>query len=424
MGKLNLKDYLKIDSYKLNNGLRVVLITNNKVPVICIDVAYKVGSKDEVSGKTGFAHLFEHLMFEGTNNVHKGEFDKLCSTAGGSNNAYTSYDMTNYYMSLPSNQLELGLWLESDRMKNFKITEEALENQKSVVIEEINQTVEEVPYGKWRELLAEASFDKKCSYSWEVHGSKEDVANATIEDTEYFRKMYYQPANACLVVSGDIQLDTTKELIDKYFSSIPKYEKEISRNNFSKSLQNGNQKRSYKDNVPTSAVFLAFHCEGFKSDDIFAVEILSNILGNGRSSHFYKHLVENLQIASEVGAFVDKREFSSLLTFYALANNPEIETDRLYSEINYALEELLRNGISEKEITKSRNQLTTHLAYSIQSSSGLANAAVFQTIFWNNPQRIFSILDYYHKHSIDEIMTIADEILNKQNSIRIDTLPK
>lgn len=424
MNNLNLQDYLQIDYYKLNNGLDVVLIPNSKAPVICIDVAYKVGSKDEVLNRTGFAHLFEHLMFEGTRNVPNGEFDSLCSTAGGTNNAYTSYDLTNYYMSLPSNQLELGLWLESDRMKNFKVSQEALENQKSVVIEEINQTVEEVPYGKWRELLAEASFDKECSYSWEVHGSKDDVANATIEDTEYFRKMFYQPGNASLVVSGDFQLDTIKDLIEKYFADIPKHENNIRRNKFSDLFRKGNQVRSFTDSVPTTAVFLAFHCDSFKNYDIFAVELLANILGSGRSSRLYRHLVEKLQIASEVGAFVDKREYSSLLTFYALGNNSDIDQQILYSEMNKVIGGLLKNGIMEKEIQKARNQLSTHLAFSIQSYTGLANAAAYHTLFWNNPKRIFSILDYYSRHSIDDIISVARDILKEENSIRIVALPK
>ena len=423
MSKINLKNSFKIFREKLDNGLDTVLVPINKSPVVCVDIAYKVGSKDERFDRTGMAHLFEHLMFEGTMNNPKGEFDKLCSLAGGTNNAYTSFDLTNYYMSLPSNQLELGLWLEADRLNNFKITTESLQNQQSVVIEEIKQTVEDQPYGLWRELMSANAYSKESSYSWEVYGSKEHVAEVSLKDAEKFRKTFYKPNNACLLVVGNFEIEPTEDLIYKHFSGIKKMNHAIDRNTFSKTHLVHDSYKQFKDDVPTPAVFLAYHIDGFIKEKSYAGDIVANILGVGKSSRLWKKLVIDKQIANEAGAYVDKREHSSLLTIYAFANKPEISCNRLFDEINSTIKELLRKSITDNELKKSINQLSSQMAFETESLTGLADTIAQFAVFMDDPEKIYTNLDIYKKFKKSDIHNYIQKIFENGSGVRIDAVP-
>ncbi len=419
--KIDIPDYTH---EKLENGLDVVIIPKDKTPVVSMNMAYKVGSKNEVWGNTGFAHLFEHLMFEGTKNAPKGSFDKYCSTAGGTNNAYTTYDLTSYIMALPAHQLELGLWLESDRLYNFEVTQEALDNQKSVVTEEIRQTVENQPYGRWRELLAQAAFDEKCSYAWEVHGSIKDVANSKIEDTRKFFRTFYQPKNACLTLVGDVEPDDALSLVKNYFGEIKSGAEKIREYQFLDSFRKKGEKASYKDSVPFNATFLSFHTAGFKDDKIYNADVLGNIFGGGRSSRLYNSLVHEKQIATFAGAFVDKREDGSLVTLVALGNDPGITSDQLAEEIQNEIANFKDNGFKEKELEKSRNQLSTQIAYEMQRSGGAADLVGHRTLFWGDPSGAFDLLDKYLAVSEDDIKALADKILIPEEAVRVDVNPK
>ncbi|MDX9789512.1 MAG: pitrilysin family protein [Candidatus Kapabacteria bacterium] len=418
-----LNKYVKIIRYKLNNGLDIVLLNNPKAPIVSMNLSYKVGSKDEKPGRRGFAHLFEHLMFEGSKHIPKGEFDKICSTAGGTNNAYTSYDYTAYTMTIPSHQIELALWLESDRMYNSEISLQALETQQKVVVEEILQTIENQPYGRWREHLAESAYKPECSYSWEVHGSKKDVAESTLDDVEDFFKTFYKPDNACLVIAGDCNPDETMSLVEKYFKSdVIKHE--IKRNNFSESYKlKGAHKVTY-DNVPLPAVFISFHLGDFKSEELYTADVLSYMTGIGKSSELYKNLVYDKQIASQVGAFVDKREHCSLLTFYAVASKPLVSADELSEEVYYELEKIKINNYDDQLLFKTRNLLTSQMANEIQYSHGLADMVGNFTLFRNKPEMIFDVLGKYDSVSTERIASLAKKYLNREESIRIDVLPK
>lgn len=423
MSKLDLKKAIPLHIKTLDNGLVVVVAEKRKVPVVCLNIAYKVGSKDELHGKTGLAHLFEHLMFQGTENVPKGEFDRLCSTAGGVNNAYTTYDYTCYNMSLPSYQLELGLWLESDRLRKFSVTAEALLNQQKVVVEEISQTVDDQPYGKWRDVLAHAAYDPKCSYYWEIHGSKEHVAGCSMADVEEIFNNYYQPNNACMVISGDVEAETAFQMVDSYFGNIPNLTEKKRRNEFRSDLLVGGVRDSFNDSVPMPAVFLAFHCPGFMDDDIYHADMIANIYAGGKSSPFYKRLTYEKQLASYVGSVIEKKEHGSLLIFYAIANEPHISADTLCGEMLECIGETAARGITEEEFTKSINQMTIQYANSIQYSSGVADLLAQHMLFWNNPGKFYEILDKFRNLSIGDINTFAGKILTPQNMIRIDALP-
>lgn len=412
----------KIDQQTLPNGLRIVAAPNHKAPVVCITLSYKVGSKNETPEIKGFAHLFEHLMFEGSANVPKGEFDKYCSRAGGTNNAYTSYDQTTYYMVLPSHQVELGMWLESDRMLKFAVTPQALQTQQKVVTEEISQTVENQPYGRWRTTQGEIAYSPESSYSWEVYGGKKEVADATMETVQDFYKKFYRPDNACLVITGDITSENAFALAEKYFgeisdSEILKPEVQFNHN------QCKAGKGILKDSVPLNAVFLSFHTEGFLKDSIHAADILAGILGDGRSARLYQELIYKQQIASSVAAFVDKRENSSLFTILAIAAEENVSCETLTNELFKELEKIIENSITEEELLKSKNTLQTQLAQELQTASGLADLLASQTLFWNDPERIKTILKNYEDITESQLKSYAKETFKKENMVRVDVEP-
>lgn len=416
------KESLKISQKKLGNGLTVVIAPNSKAPVVCITVSYKVGSKNETPDLKGFAHLFEHLMFEGSANIPKGAFDKYCTSAGGTNNAYTSYDQTTYYMVLPSHQLELGMWLESDRMLKFAVTPRALETQQKVVIEEISQTVENQPYGRWRVVQGETGYAAESSYSWEVYGSKERVAAATMQNVEKFYKQFYRPDNACLVITGDVEENYAFSLAEKYFGEITTSDmakpEALFKNEWRKSGQG-----TMPDAVPHNAVFLSFHIDGFLNDSIHTADVLATLLGEGRSARLYNALIYEQQIASSVGAFVDKREESSLFTVLAIAADENVSCETLFEGINSEFLKITNIEVSEEEIIKARNSLQTQLATELQTASGTADLLASQVLFWNDPERIHSIVKKYEKVLAEDVHAFAQMVFKNDNMVRTDVIP-
>ena len=418
-----LNKFVKIVRHKLHNGLEIVILHNPKAPIVSMNLSYKVGSKDERPGRRGFAHLFEHLMFEGSKHIPKGEFDKICSSAGGTNNAYTTYDYTAYTMTMPSHQLELALWLESDRMFFSEISQKALETQQKVVTEEILQTIENQPYGRWREYLASSAYLPECSYSWEVHGSKEDVANSNLDDVKDFFATFYNPENACLVLAGDCEPATTLPLIEKYFN-LENNQKHAQRNVFKENFKQYGKNVTTFDNIPLPATFISFHLGDFKSEDIYTADVISYMSGIGKSSELFKKMVYDMQIASQIGAFVDKREHCSLVTFYAVATKPMTSTDELAEAIYVELDKFKNGILDETMLAKTRNQLTSQMANEIQYSNGLADMVGNFTLFWDNPNLIFDVLNRFSKVNKKNVIEFSNQYLNQNEAVRIDVLPK
>ncbi len=422
MYSLDLSNILSMKKTTLSNGLKVVMVYKN-IPTISLALSYRIGSKNEIMGQRGFAHLFEHMMFEGSKNVPHGKFDEFCSIAGGTNNAYTTYDWTSYTMTLPAHQLELALWLESDRLFNFEVSEESLETQKNVVTEEIRQVVENYPYSKWRELLAEKAFSASSGYSWEVHGTIEDVQAATLDKANQFHKSYYQPDNAVLVLVGDIN-NATLELVRKYFDKeLPSDYKQLERFSGKHEII-GNTKATFVDNVPHPAVFLNYHLEGFDSDEVLKADLLSNIMGYGKSSRLFEGLVYEDQIASSVGAYVDKREDSSLFTIYAIASEKNIQSDDINSLIKDEIKHLLINGIDADELQKAKNQIISSIAYEIQYSYGIADVVSTNSLFFDDDSKLLNILDKYSSFTDKVLLELGEKMFDFENSVRIDALPK
>jgi predicted Zn-dependent peptidase len=409
-----------------DNGLRVVVIPKHTAPVVAVCVAYHVGSYYESPTNTGFAHLFEHLMFEGSENVAHGMFDKYCSEAGGENNAYTTYDKTTYYMTLPAHQLELGLWLEADRMRAFGITQDALDVQKNVVLEEINQNVENSPYGTFSRVQNRLAFAPQAGYHWEVYGNPKHVAASTLDDVRGFFSTFYRPDNACLVITGAVEPEAALTLAEKYFGNIARGAHDIKRPAFMPEFRlQGGRYEKVADGIPTDTLFLAFHGDGFHNEhEVCTAEVLCSILSDGMSSRLYKRLAYEQQIASDINAYVDDRQFTSLVDIYAIANSETITCDALYASVYEVLRELADNGVSENEMQKARNRLSTRLARVLQRVGGIADEAAHQTMFFGDPTRVFRLLDGFTTVSAGDVQSLARRMFHVENEVRVDFVPR
>ncbi len=412
---------IELHQKELSNGLRVVIAPNHKAPVVNLSIAYRVGSKDEDPRHTGLAHLFEHLMFDNIENEDGMKFDALLTLAGGESNAYTTYDYTLYHMSVPSTQVELAAWLESQRLSRFGISQSALDTQISVVSEEILQTVKNRPYGEWRDLQSSVGYDESCMYHWEVIGSREHVQSTTLDDARAWYNRFYRPNNAVLVLSGDITAERAFALVDQYFAPIDAKSTGIQRRQFS-AQQRRSGAKDVRRVVPFDAVFRSYHFEGFNNDESLAADLLSSIMSDGQSSRLYRAMQYDNQIATDAGCYPDKREYSSLLTFYAFAASPDISAEQLNEALMAQINRLCSDGISREELHKAQNKLRTALAYELQTSTGIADSVAQQTMFWNDPERINALMDKYLAVTAEQIVDFARRTCQEQNEVKITIL--
>jgi len=412
---------INIHRTTLSNGLRVVVCPDHASPNVTVDVMYHVGSFDERPDRTGLAHLFEHLMFDNTTTGVLKQYDTLCTKAGGSNNAYTTYDYTNYYINLPAHQAELGMWLEAERMKAFMITDHALETQRSVVIEEINQNVNNTPYGRWRFAQQAEAFDAASSYSWEVYGSADDVAAVSMDDAKGFFQTYYQPANAVLCVAGDITPETAYALAERQFGSIPQPATPITRNTFDVSWKRSGGHVVQPDAVTIPAVFLSFHMPGDREMALQSAEVASTLLGAGRTSALYRSLVSDKRLASSVGSYVDRRDHTTLFTLYAFAATPDITPSAMASEIMATVESF---APSNQALLAATNKLATSTAMELQRNSGVADAVAWHTLFKDDPEYVNTLVQRYKAVSNDDVVSVLRSYLRPANGVRVDVVPE
>lgn len=413
----------QIIDHVLSNGLRIIILPNEKTPLVNVTVGYKVGSKDDSFSHKGFAHFFEHLMFDGSKHVKRGEFDALCSKAGGTFNAYTSYDQTIYHATVPSHQLDLVLWLESDRMLQFGVGQIGLETQQKVVSEEIKQSVENQPYGTWRVEQGTLAFTDDCSYQWEVLGNRAHIESATLDEVASFFDAYYRPDNACLVISGHVDISTVLSRVEKYFGIIPSKKQTTLRNPFTNEMKRTGD-IVVEDAVPLPAVFMSYHLDGFMSDTTVQADILASAFGDGKSSRLYSHLVRDQHIASSVFCYADQREHASLMTFSATAAHPDITHEQLIDALDAEIQDLIAKPISDNELEKAINAAGTGFAYHVQTNAGIADMVCNQTLFWNDPMRAFTILDRYRSVTKEEITNVCEGMVRHKEPIRVSYIPK
>jgi zinc protease len=401
---------IEYTEFTLKNGLHVILHEDHKASVVCLNIAYHVGSKNENESRKGFAHLFEHLLFDGSKNVPRGAFDKFITEAGGQDNAYTTEDKTNYYEVLPSHQLELGLWLESDRMMEFGISEISLVTQKNVVKEEKRERYDNAPYGSLSEKMSALAY-KRFPYAWTVIGDMHTIDAATLTDVEDFFNTFYVPNNAVLVLTGDFKSDEAIALIKKYFESIPQGS-QITRPVFNEEDQVEERRIEVTDEeIPMPAVFYGYRIPPDGSKDFMALDLLTDILSSGQSSRLYRKLVYEMQIGSEVSAFVDGREMPGLLYLYAFSSEAEIAPETLENALQEVLDEVIANGVTEEELQKALNKTEARMISSRVTVQGKADQLAHSYIFFGDTSRANSMLAEYRAITVEDVRQAAEDYL-------------
>lgn len=414
----------KVDftEYDLDNGLHVILHKDNSAPVVAVAVMYHVGSKDENPERTGFAHFFEHLLFEGSKNIKRGEFMKIVSSNGGQNNANTSQDRTFYYEIFPSNQLETGLWLESERMLHPVINEEGVKTQNEVVKEEKRLRIDNQPYGN---LFAKVlgNLFKKHPYRWMPIGSMEHLDAAKLDEFLDFFKKFYAPNNAVLVIAGDIDIDKTKKLVHDYFSEVPKGEPIV--RDFPKEdpIVEEIIDTAYDVNVQVPAVVLAYRVPGMTDDDTYALQLASDVLSQGASSRMSKLMVDKKKNAAFVGSFNYSLVDYGVYICFAMPSG-EQNLDSLIYDMSGEIKKLQDELISEEEFTKILNQFENNYVEANAKMIGVAENLASGYTFHKNTNNINEELDKIRKITRQDIQRVARKYLNPNQRLRLYYLPK
>lgn len=409
--------------FDLKNGLHVVLHQEKSAPVVAVSVMYHVGSKDEIPNRTGFAHFFEHLLFEGSDNIKRGEFMKIVSSNGGQNNANTSQDRTFYYEVFPSNQLETGLWLESERMYHPVINQIGVKTQNEVVKEEKRLRVDNQPYGNFLTEVMRRVFSKH-QYNWVPIGSMDHLDAATLEEFIAFNKKYYTPKNAVLVIAGDIEIEKTKTLVDNYFSEIPSGQKieriVIKEDPITTEIID----TAYDNNIQIPAVMTAYRTPGMTNKESLALELASNVLSTGASSRMYKKMVDDKKNALQVGCFNYSLEDYGAYITYALPNSGA-KLDTLLKDMDDEIIKLQNELISQNDFTKIMNQYENDYISKNDKMLGVAeNLADGYTFFNKNTNHLNEELQDIRKITREDIQNVVKKYLNKNQRVVLYYLPK
>lgn len=416
---------IKIDytEYDLENGLHVILHPNNSTPIIAITVTYHVGSKNEKPDRTGFAHFFEHLMFEGSENIKRGEYFQYVQNAGGQLNASTSFDQTVYYEVLPSNQLELGLWLESERMLHSKIDSIGVETQRGVVKEERKQSLENRPYGSLLQETFSHAYSKH-PYKWTPIGAAQYIDRASIDEFREFYKTFYVPNNAVLSIAGNFSIEQIKPLIQKYFGEIPKGSRTIYRPEILEPTQTKEIRDTVLDNIQLPAVIKAYHIPAQGTKDYYALSMLTTLLSSGRSSRLYKELVDNQRAALSIGSIPLALEHPGLFIIYGITNISITPAD-LESSIDKEINKVSDVLIGEREFEKLRNQVEDDFISGKNSVLGIATSLADYYLFYDKKTELINTeLDRFMKVTRQDIRDAARKYLKKENSTVLYYLPK
>ncbi|HEX8576943.1 MAG TPA: pitrilysin family protein [Flavobacterium sp.] len=409
------------EEFTLDNGLHVILHQDKSAPVVITSVMYHVGAKDENPERTGFAHFFEHLLFEGTKNIPRGEWFKIVSGNGGTNNANTSDDRTYYYEIFPSNNLELGLWMESERLMHPIINKIGVDTQNEVVKEEKRLRVDNQPYGNFLATVKKNMF-KKHPYRWATIGSMEHLDAATLEEFQAFNKKFYVPNNAVLVVAGDIEYDKTIKWVNKYFGSIPRGA-DIKRETFTEDPITQTIKATYEDpNIQLPAVVTAYRTPSMKTRDAKVLNIISSILSDGKSSRLYKKIVDQKKMALQIGAFNFSQEDYGVYFIYGLpmAGNT---LEGLTKEFDEEITKLQNELISEKDFQKLQNKFENQYVNENATVEGIAANLATYHLLYGDVNLINTEIDTYRSITREEIREAAKKYLNPNQRLVLDYVP-
>lgn len=413
---------INFTEYDLDNGMHVILHQDKSVPIVTVSVLYHVGSKNEQPDRTGFAHFFEHLMFEGTENIERGEYANMIQAAGGTLNANTSFDRTYYYQVLPSNQLALGMWMEAERMKGAKIDEAGVETQRKVVKEEKKQRIENQPYGS----ILEQTFSNAYTvhpYRWVPIGAAQYIDQATLPEFMDFYKTFYVPNNATLTIAGDIDVNQAKELVNKYFASIPKGTRPIPRPNVVEPERKQEVRKIVYDNIQLPAVVQAYHIPAQGTPDYYALSMLTTLLSGGESARLNKSIVDKQQKAMFVGSFPLQLEDPGLFMTFGIANMG-VKADELEQSINAEFERVKKEPISDKEFQKLRNQVEAEFIQKSASVEDRAEQLANYHVYFKDANLINTELERYLKVTKADLTRVANKYLTPQNRVVLYYLPK
>ncbi len=408
--------------YDLDNGLHVILHQDHGTPIVAVGMMYHVGSKNEDPERTGFAHFFEHLLFEGSKNIKRGEFDKYVTNAGGYNNANTSNDRTYYYELLPSNQLELGLWLESERMLHAEIAPIGVETQREVVKEEKRQRVDNRPYGSIVSEIMKRAYTVH-PYRWTTIGSLEHLNAATLEEFIEFYETFYVPENATLTIAGDLDIEKTKAMIDRYFSTIPKGSRPVPRPTVVEPASTTEVRDTIYDNIQLPAVIQAYAMPAQGTPDAYALDMLGTLLSGGNSSRMYKAIVDKDQKALQVAALPFSLEDPGLYIVYGIAN-VGIEAAELEKSIDREIHRVQQDTVPEREFQKIRNQVENRFVDRNSTMEGVAESLANYHVYFGDTHLINTEIERYLKVSREDLQRVAGKYLTEENRVVLHYLPK
>jgi zinc protease len=413
------------ETYRLDNGLRVILAPDPATPVVAVNLWYDVGSRSERAGRTGFAHLFEHMMFEGSENAPKGEHSRLLRAAGASGlNASTAEDRTNYYQAVPSSRMNLALWLEADRMRALNVTAEQLANEQEIVKEERRLRVDNSPYGVslQRAFTAPYSATGCFPYSHDVIGSMDDLNAARIEDVQQFFRTYYAPNNATLTLVGDFDPAVARQLVQQYFGPIPRgpAPPPVECTNAFEGLPKRDTVRDANATLP--AFMASYGAVPLGHADAYPLELLANILGSGASSRLNQRLVKQERAASFAVVGEDLRRGPGVILVYTRANQG-VEAGRMEALVDEEIARVVSQGVTDAELQRAKNQTRSSFIRSLQTAMGKAEALQKATLYFGDPGTIRTAMDPYMAVTAADVQRVARQYLRPENRAVVITLP-
>ncbi|MEE3148292.1 MAG: pitrilysin family protein, partial [Bacteroidota bacterium] len=413
---------VEFEEYDLDNGLHVILHQDNTAPVVTTSVMYHVGGKDREDGRTGFAHFFEHLLFEGTENIENGKWFEIVSSNGGTNNANTSQDRTYYYEVFPSNNLELGLWMESERMLHPVIKQDGVDTQNEVVKEERRLRYDNSPYGQFLFAISEQLFENH-PYKDPNVGYMEDLDAASLQEFKDYFDKYYKPSNAVLVVAGDIEVDETKKLIEDYFGPIPSGPALERSYPTEEPITEASRSQFYDSNIQVPAILTAYRTPGYGDRDAYVLNMISSYLSDGKSSKLYKKMVDDEKKALQIGAINLEQEDYGMYIIFGLPLG-ETSLDTLIEGMEEEITKLRNELISESDYEKLQNKAETNFVNSNSSVEGIANTLARNYMLYDDTNLINSEIEIYRSITIEEIKEVANKNLKPNQSVEVEYIHK
>jgi len=415
-----------IERRVLDNGLRIVLSRDPRAPLVAVNLWYDVGSKHEKAGKTGFAHLFEHMMFQGSANVEKGEHFSLVQAAGGTLNASTWLDRTNYFETLPGHELELALWLEADRMASLlpAMTQEKLDNQRDVVKNERRFSVDNQPYGDWDERMQALVYPPGHPYHHSTIGSMEDLSAASLDDVREFFATYYAPNNAVLTVAGDFETDATLALIQRHFGPISANPALPAPPDMAVEPRIGREVReTVPDRVPLPRIYLAHRIDPFGTDAFDAYDVAADILGSGRASRLYASLVREQRIAQDVSVFAFPIVGGASMFALWVTARPGVALDALESALLAEIDRLAADGPTDADLERVRNLQASRCAAALERISERADRLSMYTCLFDEPERVNAEVTRYAAVDAGRVTDALRSAITADNRVTISYVP-